>query len=164
MSMGGAETSAPPIFFLAVNSKTRRATCGPKLLSIFCKSPGVEENFREKTFPCRAFVRHSDTLHPARDPLRSWCLRRGGSRSWFNSQKEKQIQGEEAKDFEGPPRQTPRKARLGLIPRPGTILLKGILQPVRRRGEIGVPGPKTKTGNLAAPRFSAFGFRRSGVN
>jgi hypothetical protein len=45
-----------------------------------------------------------------------------------------------------------------------TSFLNGVMRHVRRGGEIGVPGAKTKTGNLAAPRFSAFVFAVAALN
>jgi hypothetical protein len=123
------------------------------------KSPGMVEDFREKTLPYRAAVLHSLALHSARDSLRSDSVRGSGSRSCFKDQKENQIQIQEqkTKDSEGSPRQTQSKARLALMSCPGTPIsrLAGCETPI---GRLAFPGVKTKTGNLAAPRFSAFFF------
>jgi hypothetical protein len=107
----------------------------------------VTETYYEKTLPYRAFVRHSFALHPARNSLRSESVGSGGFLGCFTCQEEIQTQKQKAKDFEGSPRQTQSKARLGLMSSPGT--------PISR---LAFPGAKTKTGNLAAPRFSAFLF------
>ena len=155
--MGGAEPLAPPIFFLEEDSRICRSHCWQKSCIISCKSRIVTETSYEKTLPYRALVRHSSAFHPARDLLRSQCFRNGRSRGCFTGQKEKQSPEQKTKGFEGPAQQTQPKTRLAEHFSPGNaILLNGVLQPARRSGEIGVPGPKTKTGNLAAPRFSAF--------
>jgi hypothetical protein len=80
----------------------------------------VTETSHEKTLPYRAFVRHSFALHPARDPLHSESVGSGGFLGCVTCQEEIQAQKQKAKDFEGSPRQTQSKARLDLIPFPGT--------------------------------------------
>jgi len=99
------------------------------------------EDFREKTLPYRAIVRHSLALHPARDSLRSESVRSGISRGCFKGQKENKIQKRKAKGFEGSPRQTQSKARLALI---------------------SLPGQKPKRGTWRLP-VSALFFRRRGA-
>ena len=113
------------------------------------------EDFHEKTLSYRAFVRHRLALHPARDPLRSESVCSGSPRGCFTGQKEKQTQKQKTKDFEGSPQPTQSKARLALISFPGTPFSAMARPP--RRGDCRSPA-KTKTGNLAAPRFSAFIF------
>jgi hypothetical protein len=117
----------------------------------------VTETYYEKTLPYRAFVRHSFALHPARNSLRSESVGSGGFLGCFTCQEEIQTQKQKAKDFEGSPRQTQSKARLGLMSSPGTPIsrLAGGGTPI---GRLAFPAAKTKTGNLAAPRFSAFLF------
>jgi len=116
MSMGGAEATAPPILFLVIYSQECRATGRQKLRSVSYKSSDLLEYLREKTLPCRAFVRHSDPLRSARDLLLSPSARRDGSFGRFTGQKEKEIQAQKKQnDPEGPPRQSQTKARLALI-------------------------------------------------
>ena len=98
----------------------------------------------DKILPYGGLVCHCAAFHSNRGALRPQRVCRSGTRGSFTRQKEKQNQeDQEANNFEGPPRQTQPKARL----------VKQDLRP-----------PKTKTGNLAAPRFSAFGFRRRGAD
>jgi hypothetical protein len=169
--MGGAEATAPPIFFSGDKFKKIQGNLGAET-AVYCKSPGLMEDFREETLPYRALVGLSDALHPARDPLSSPRLRRRGPHNCFTSRKQEPIQEEtvqeetihdgEAKDLEGPSRQTQSKARLAPISCPGNANLPlGGLHHANR--EIGVPRAKTETGNLAVPRFSAFYVRRRGA-
>jgi len=129
---------------------------------ITCVSRIVTETSHEKTLPYRAIVHHGLALHSARDPLRSGCVRSGGTLGCFSCQEEIQTQKQEAKDFEGSPRQTQSKARLDLIPFPGTPISR-LASGETPIGRLAFPGAKTKTGNLAAPRFSAFLFAAVGL-
>ena len=112
--------------------------------------------------PYRTFVRHSFALHPARDPLHSESVGSGGFPGFFTCQEEIQTQKQKTKDFEGSPRQTQSKARLDLIPFPGTPISR-LASGETPIGRLAFPGAKTKTGNLAAPRFSAFLFAAVGL-
>jgi hypothetical protein len=86
MNMGGADGPAPPIFMSATLSLACRTTSWHILCLISGKSSQVVEDFCEKTFPCRDFVRHDFALYSANDPLRSKRVRRGGARGRFTSE------------------------------------------------------------------------------
>jgi hypothetical protein len=143
------------------------------------------EDFCDKTFPRRDIVRRCSALHSDHDFIRARSFRGRDSRGIPNRQKEKQSQkSEEAKSIEGPSRQTHSKACVEILgevhktvipsearnlsfvrtqeKRDSSLcseLQRGIVFPQTVEPQ-GSRTAKTKTGNLAAPRFSAFDFRR----
>ena len=83
MSMGGAETLAPPIFFLDKEFANMPDTLLTDFVYDHLQSRIVTETSHEKTLPYRAFVYYGVALPPGRDPLPSERFCRGGSRSGF---------------------------------------------------------------------------------
>jgi hypothetical protein len=167
MSAGGAEFQRRPIF------------CGGAFGNILCSRsakmvyhPGlsriVTENLNEKSFPKIASLRSGAAVHSVRCVLCSTSSRAERSRGQAASQKTKETKIQEQKiDFEWTPPQAQGKARLKAISFSSPERRQQNQEPhlhrapasVRTSGSSQEPSEeKTKTGNLAAPRFSAFLF------
>jgi hypothetical protein len=83
---------------------------------IFFGSPDAVEDFCDQIFPCRDLVRRGFAGASDHSSIRSRSFRGASSCVGFKRQKEKQSQeSEEAKNIEGPSRQTQSKARLARI-------------------------------------------------
>jgi hypothetical protein len=116
MSMGGAEKTAPPIFYRAHKFTSMPDNQLAYNVPISYGPLDVVEDFCDQTLPCLDLVRRCFAVTSDHAAIRSRSFRGSSSRGGFKRQEEKQSQeNEEAKNIEGPSRQTQSKARLAPI-------------------------------------------------
>ena len=87
--MGGAEATAPPIFYSGDTIANLPFNLLAYTVTHLLQVNRSGEDFREKTLPYRAFVRHRLARHSACDSLRSERFCTEGFRCNFTGQKEK---------------------------------------------------------------------------